>query len=93
LGAPRKWGKKGDSQMSYLNSMTLVGFVAADEFLAIHVRGQWRDISEEDRREQRVQPAARIPAPEQYRTEAGETIWAVTESDRSVTTLLLPSEY
>jgi hypothetical protein len=30
LAAPRKWGKKGDSQMSYLNSVTLVGFIGAD---------------------------------------------------------------
>jgi len=30
LGAPKKWGKKGDSKMSYLNSVTLVGFVGAD---------------------------------------------------------------
>lgn len=28
-----------------------------------------------------------------YRTSTNERIWIVTESDRSVTTLLLPDEY
>ena len=28
-----------------------------------------------------------------YRTHAGEKLWIITESDRSVTTLLLPEEY
>jgi single-strand DNA-binding protein len=29
FGCPRKWGKKGDIFMSYLNSVTIVGFVGA----------------------------------------------------------------
>jgi hypothetical protein len=28
-----------------------------------------------------------------YRTPAGDKLWIITESDRSVTTLLLPEEY
>jgi hypothetical protein len=28
-----------------------------------------------------------------YTTSAGETLWIITEADRSSTTLLLPSEY
>jgi hypothetical protein len=28
-----------------------------------------------------------------YRTHAGDKLWIITESDRSVTTLLLPEEY
>jgi hypothetical protein len=28
-----------------------------------------------------------------YRTKAGDKLWIITESDRSVTTLLLPEEY
>jgi hypothetical protein len=28
-----------------------------------------------------------------YKTEAGEKIWIITEADRSATTLLLPEEY
>ena len=28
-----------------------------------------------------------------YRTNAGDKIWIITESDRSVTTLLLPEEH
>jgi len=28
-----------------------------------------------------------------YQTDAGETLWIITEADRSATTLLLPEEY
>jgi hypothetical protein len=63
------------------------------EFPSLHVRGQWGDISEEDRRanEYSLQHGFRLPS--SCRTKANETIWLVTESDRSVTTFLLPSEY
>jgi hypothetical protein len=30
FGAPEKWGRKGDIFVSYLNSVTIVGFVGAD---------------------------------------------------------------
>ena len=46
------------------------------EFLSLHVRGQLHGF--------------RLLSG--YRTKANETIWVLTESDRSVTTLLLPSE-
>ena len=63
------------------------------EFLSLHVRGQWGDISEEDRRENEYSLQHGFRSLSSYRTNANETIWLVTESDRSVTTLLLPSEY
>ena len=63
------------------------------EFLSLHVRGQWGDISEEDRRENEYSLQHGFRLLSSYRTKANETIWLVTESDRSVTTLLLPSEY
>jgi len=63
------------------------------EFLSLHVRGQWGDISEEDRRENEYSLQHGFRLLSSYRTNANETIWLVTESDRSVTTLLLPSEY
>ena len=63
------------------------------EFLSLHVRGQWGDISEEDRRENEYSLQHGFRLLSSYRTNANETIWVVTESDRSVTTLLLPSEH
>ena len=64
------------------------------EFLSLHARGQWgRDIPEEDRQENEYSLEHGFRLLSSYRTNANETIWVVTESDRSVTTLLLPSEY
>ena len=51
------------------------------------------DISEEDRQENKYSLAHGFRLLSSYRTKANETIWVVTESDRSVTSLLLPSEY
>ena len=50
------------------------------EFLSLHVRGQWGDISEEDRRENEysLQHGFRLLA--SYRTNANETIWVVNRS-------------
>jgi len=69
------------------------GTTSPTEFLSLHVRGQWGDISEEDRRENEYSLQHGFRLLSSYRTKANETIWLVTESDRSVTTLLLPSEY
>jgi hypothetical protein len=62
------------------------------EFLSLHVRGQWGDISEEDRRENEYSLHHGFRFLCSYRTNGNETIWVVTESDRSVTTLLWPCE-
>jgi len=63
------------------------------EFLSLHVRGQWGDIPEEDRQENEYSLEHGFRLLSSYRTKPNETIWVVTGSDRSVTTLLLPSEY
>jgi len=51
------------------------------------------DISEEDRRENEYSLQHGFRLLSSYRTKDGETIWIITEPDRSVTTLLLHSEY
>jgi hypothetical protein len=63
------------------------------EFLQRHVNGDWGELDDEDRQEneQSVQNGWRILSA--YTTSAGEKLWIITEADRSVTTLLLPSEY
>lgn len=63
------------------------------EFLARHVRGEWGELDEEDRRENQLSLKRGFRLLSSYRTQAGDTVWVITEADRSVTTLLLPDEY
>ena len=57
-----------------------------------HVSGDWGELCAEDKAENAlsVQQGFRILS--RY-TVAGETVWIITEADRSVTTALFPSEY
>ena len=57
-----------------------------------HVRGDWGDVDCEDwqRNDASVEEGSRIISA--YQTAAGR-IWIITEADRAVTTVLLPSEY
>ena len=64
------------------------------EFLTRHVNREWGDLSDEDRKENDcslLEHGFRLLSA--YRTHAGDKLWIITESDRSVTTLLLPEEY
>jgi hypothetical protein len=55
----------------------------------------WRlgDLEEEDRQENARSLEHGFRLLSAYKTVAGEKLWVITEADRSVTTLLLPSEY
>ena len=57
-----------------------------------HVSGDWGELCAEDKSENAlsVRQGSRILS--RY-TVAGETVWIITEADRSVTTALFPSEY
>jgi len=63
------------------------------EFLARHHSGDWGDLEEEDRQENTRSLEHGFRLLSAYKTVAGEKLWVITEADRSVTTLLLPSEY
>lgn len=63
------------------------------EFLAQHERGEWGELSEDDRKENQYSLEHGFRLLSSYQTNARETIWVLTEANRSVTTLLLPSEY
>lgn len=58
-----------------------------------HQAGDWGDCCLEDAREndRSVKHGYRILSV--YKLTTGTTIWAITEADRSVTTLLIDSEY
>jgi hypothetical protein len=61
-------------------------------YLNRHVRGDWGDVDSEDwhRNDTSTEDGSRSVSA--YQTAAGR-IWIITEADRSVTTVLLPSEY
>jgi hypothetical protein len=63
------------------------------EFLDKHQRGEWGDMDAFDAEANHtaLRECDRIFS--SYQTRLGETIWIITEGDRSSTCLLLPSEY
>jgi hypothetical protein len=63
------------------------------EFLSRHAHGEWGNVPAEDRRENQFSLEHGFRLLSSYRTNANETVWVITEADRSVTTLLLPEEY
>ncbi len=63
------------------------------EFLARHVNREWGDLSDEDRKQNDYSLEHGFRLLSSYRTNAGDKLSIITESDRSATTLLLPEEY
>jgi|APEBP8051072210_1049370.scaffolds.fasta_scaffold00243_20 hypothetical protein len=66
--------------------------VNASEYLARHARGDWGDVPPEDAAENEFAVNRRLRLLSSYMI-AGERVWIITEADRSVSTLLFPSEY
>lgn len=62
-------------------------------FIQRHVVGDWGDICAEDRQvnADALQYGSRLMSV--YAITPTETLWIITEADRSCTTLLLPQEY
>ena len=58
-----------------------------------HSRGDWGDLSEEDKRlnDQAVMDGGRILSA--YSLADGTRVWIISEEDRSVSTILTPAEY
>jgi hypothetical protein len=63
------------------------------EFLRRHLRGDWGGLDAHDIAENDYSLAHGFRLLSSYRTTAGETLWIITEADRSATTLLLPEKY
>ena len=64
-----------------------------DYFLARQAAGDWGNVDEEDwsLNDQTLLDGSRVLSAYTLRT--GMQIWVLTEADRTVTTLLLPSDY
>jgi hypothetical protein len=64
-----------------------------NEYLARHQAGDWGDLTAEDAQENELALQAGYRLLSAYDLGNGMRIWLITESDRSASTLLLPSEY
>jgi hypothetical protein len=66
---------------------------SAGEFLGRHAVGDWGDLCDEDKTANDEALADDLRILSAYKLKDGTKIWVITECDRSVTTVLLPSEY
>ncbi len=63
------------------------------KFLSKHQSGDWGIVGKEDKQENEFSLKNGFRLLSAYRTANGEKLWIITEADRSITTILLPSEY
>ena len=68
-------------------------FESALGFLSRHVSGDWGDVCAEDEQENDFAMGEHLRIFSAYHLRNGTKIWIITEADRSVTTILLPSGY
>ena len=61
--------------------------------LVRHAAGDWGDVDEEDRLENKLALRWGLRLFSVYRSQRGIKFWIITEADRSATTVLLPQEY
>jgi hypothetical protein len=62
-------------------------------YLHRHRCGDWGELGNEDKAENDFSVAHDLRILSAYHTPDGVKFWIITEADRSVTTVLLPSEY
>jgi hypothetical protein len=58
-----------------------------------HVTGDWGELDEHDRAENELSLRQGFRLLSAYTAASGTKFWVITEADRSVTTVLLPSDY
>jgi len=58
-----------------------------------HARGDWGDLSEEDKKENEYSLNRHLRLLSAYEQSGEPKLWIITEADRSVTTVLFPEEY
>ena len=58
-----------------------------------HSRGDWGDLTDEDREENEVSLREGFRILSAYVSDTGIRFWVITEADRSSTCILLPEEY
>ena len=61
--------------------------------LTRHRKGDWGDLTDEDKRENELSLKEGYRLLSAYESEGLSKIWIITEADRSATTILFPDEY
>jgi hypothetical protein len=74
--------------------LKLLSEIGEDPFgyIARHAAGDWGELCAFDRRQNEIALRDGYRVLSSYEVPAGR-VWIITESDRSVTTILLPEEY
>jgi len=75
---------------------TALETLTADDILTAlgrHIRADWGDVTPADRDENNFSLREGFRILSVYRSAGGEKFWIITEADRSLTTVLLPSDY
>ncbi|WP_048989157.1 hypothetical protein [Burkholderia cenocepacia] len=67
--------------------------VSIVDLLIRHVCGDWGDLSESDREQNELSIEVGLRLLSSYVLPSGQTVWVITEWDRSSTTFLLPGDY
>lgn len=67
--------------------------VTVGDLLTRHLRGDWGELTEEDRQQNDLALEAGLRVLSSYVLPGGTRVWIITEWDRSVTTVLLPGDY
>jgi hypothetical protein len=62
-------------------------------YLARHIRGDWGDLCDDDKKENELSVTQGYRILSAYTLSTGVKIWVITEADRSSTCVLLPGEY
>lgn len=75
-----------------LNALQTAG-VSIFALVNRHSRGDWGDLSDEDRQHNDLAAIAGQRVLSAYPLPDGEKVWIITEWDRSATTVLLPDDY
>lgn len=63
------------------------------ELLVRHLRGDWGDLCPEDKAENELSLKRGYRLMSSYKIKETETLWIITEADRSATTMLVPNDY
>jgi hypothetical protein len=67
--------------------------VCLTDLLTRHATGDWGEIGATDRHANEAALRNGLRLLSSYRLPSGESLWLLTEADRSATTALLPAEY
>jgi hypothetical protein len=67
--------------------------VSVGDLLTRHLRGDWGDLTAEDRAQNDLALETGLRVLSSYALPGNGKVWIITEWDRSVTTVLLPDDY